>query len=60
MAEIHIEPRRPIWPWIVGLVALVLIVWAVAAARTEDPDAGRQRERDVSQHSGPAGTARET
>lgn len=35
MAEIHVERRRPIWPWIVGALALLLIVVGVAWLRTE-------------------------
>lgn len=30
MAEIKVERARPgIWPWVVGLLALALVVWAV-------------------------------
>lgn len=31
MAEIHVEERGPgVWPWIVGLMILAVMVWAVA------------------------------
>jgi hypothetical protein len=40
MAEIHIQKKgAPIWPWIVGILLLVLIIWAVAAWWRTDTDA---------------------
>lgn len=36
MAEIHVQRRRPIWPWILGVLALAILIWAVASRRTED------------------------
>ena len=32
MADINIERKRPsIWPWVVGLLVLALLIWAIAA-----------------------------
>lgn len=38
MAEINIEKkhRGAIWPWIVGLIVLLLIIWAIAESRHRD------------------------
>jgi hypothetical protein len=31
MADINVERRGPrIWPWIIGLVILALLIWAIA------------------------------
>lgn len=31
MADINVERRGPrVWPWIIGLVVLVLLIWAIA------------------------------
>lgn len=44
MAEIKVERRRGILPWILGLVVLVLMIWAVSRsvsdARRVDDDRG--------------------
>jgi hypothetical protein len=52
MADIDIQRTRPvIWPWILGLVALVAIVWIWAAGRETPGDemaadrTGEQQER---------------
>ena len=40
MAEIHIERKeRSVWPWILGLLALALLVWFLLAQRGEREDA---------------------
>lgn len=40
MAEIKIEPRRPaIWAWVLGLLALLLIIWAAMELLGNDPEA---------------------
>lgn len=37
MAEIHVQRKRGgIWPVVIGLVALLLVVWAVVALWTDD------------------------
>lgn len=39
MAELNVERRkRHVWPWILGLLALVLIIWAIAATNNRDND----------------------
>lgn len=41
MADINVERGGPnIWPWIIGLVVLALLIWAIAEmAGTDDRDA---------------------
>lgn len=30
MAEINVERKRPsVWPWIIGLLVLALLIWAL-------------------------------
>ncbi len=38
MAEIHIEKRRglPVWAMLLGLILLLLLVWAVLAMRNDN------------------------
>lgn len=41
MADINVERRGPrIWPWIIGVIILVLLIWAIAEIvdREEVPD----------------------
>jgi len=41
VAEINIERKRTtVWPWIVGLIAVALLVWALAEVldREEEPE----------------------
>jgi len=39
MADIDIqEKRRPFWPWIVGLLGLVLVFWVASEGLVEDDD----------------------
>ena len=44
MVEIRVERKRGILPWIIGLVLLVLVIWAVSSsvshARRVDDDRG--------------------
>lgn len=45
MAEIRVEPkqRAPIWPWIVGIVILLGLIWLlVEAFERDDPEDGRE------------------
>jgi hypothetical protein len=37
-------PRREIWPWIIGAVALALLLAALASLLGDDDDAVRVRE----------------
>ena len=40
MADINVERKSPgIWPWILGLVALALLIWALAALLGGDDEA---------------------
>jgi hypothetical protein len=33
MAEIDIQPKkRPIWPWILGIIAAIIIIWIIVKA----------------------------
>ncbi|HVR99555.1 MAG TPA: hypothetical protein VMW27_23225 [Thermoanaerobaculia bacterium] len=39
MAEIRIERKRTnIWPWIIGLIVLALLVWALIGLMDNDRD----------------------
>ncbi|WP_225000271.1 hypothetical protein [Cesiribacter sp. SM1] len=40
MAEIRVEPKRkaPIWPWIVGILILLGLIWLLAEAFDRDDD----------------------
>lgn len=38
MAEIRIERRPPVWPWIVGILGLVLVAWLVIGTLGTDRD----------------------
>lgn len=39
MAELNVERRkRHAWPWVIGLLALVLVIWAIAATNNRDND----------------------
>lgn len=42
MAELNVErKKRHAWPWVLGLLALVLIIWAIAATTKGDDDVTR-------------------
>ncbi|MDQ3289207.1 MAG: hypothetical protein M3Q42_13330 [Pseudomonadota bacterium] len=36
MAEINVERKKNVWPWIVGLIVLLLAIWAVAEIMGDD------------------------
>jgi len=37
VADINVERRNPsVWPWIIGLVVLALLIWAVAELLSGD------------------------
>lgn len=39
MAEVDVQRRGPsIWPWIVGLLALVLVIWLAVELLGDDDD----------------------
>lgn len=39
MAEINVERKKHhAWPWILGLLALALLVWAITAANNDGND----------------------
>ena len=40
MADINVERKGPsIWPWIIGLIILALLIWALAALLGDDDEA---------------------
>lgn len=42
MADINVERKGPsIWPWIVGLIVLALLIWALVEMFGRDDDATR-------------------
>jgi hypothetical protein len=36
MADIHVEKRTAVWPWVLGLVLLAVLIWAFVAGRGDD------------------------
>ncbi len=38
MARIDIEQKKNVWPWIIGLVVLLLLIWGVAELLDNDDD----------------------
>jgi NADH:ubiquinone oxidoreductase subunit 6 (subunit J) len=33
MADIDIQPKkRPVWPWILGIIAAIVIIWIIVKA----------------------------
>ena len=45
MAEIHIEKKRkPVWPWILGLLLLVGLAWVIIEATNKDEKAVSSQE----------------
>jgi hypothetical protein len=36
MADIHVEKRNAVWPWVLGLVLLAVLIWAFVAGRGDD------------------------
>lgn len=52
MAEIRVEPKRkaPIWPWIIGILILLGLIWLLVEAFDRDDDyEDRIEERGVEQ-----------
>lgn len=52
MAEIKVEKRKntPIWPWIIGILLLVAVVWFLFEALQDDTEREyerREREAEV-------------
>ena len=39
MADINVERKKNIWPWIIGLVVLLLVIWGVSSMMGNDNDA---------------------
>lgn len=54
MAEINVERKKNVWPWVVGLIVLLLAIWGVMALmntderRTYDPALGTTTTEPVS------------
>jgi len=36
MAEINIEQKKKIWPWIIGLIVLLLLIWGAVELLGDD------------------------
>lgn len=61
MADIQVARKGPsIWPWIIGLIALALLIWALVQlfeddrAVTTDPDLEQPASIEVRPEVGPA------
>ncbi len=60
MADINVERRGPkIWPWIIGLIILVLLIWAIAqiVGRTSTSTGGAGEAVPEAEAPGPPATA---
>lgn len=42
MTEIHVEKKAAVWPWIVGLLLLVLVAWVAFGMLNDDDRAAEQ------------------
>lgn len=42
MAEINIEKKKNIWPWIIGLLLLLLLLWGLAEMMDNDDQTQQQ------------------
>ena len=49
MAEIRVEPKRkaPIWPWIIGILILLGLIWLLVEAFDDDPEYQEQRQEQL-------------
>jgi hypothetical protein len=56
MAEIRVEPkqRAPIWPWIVGIVILLGLIWLLVEAFERDDPEERREDRIEQRDDAPA------
>jgi hypothetical protein len=56
MAEIRVEPkqRAPIWPWIIGIVILLGLIWLLVDAFERDDPEDRREDRIEQRDDAPA------
>lgn len=49
MAEIRVEPKRkaPIWPWIIGILILLGLIWLLLEAFNKDDELERETEEQI-------------
>ncbi|MDQ3206747.1 MAG: copper resistance protein NlpE [Pseudomonadota bacterium] len=47
MAEINIEKKKSIWPWIIAAIVLIFLIWAVVAMLDRDPEVATVATRDA-------------
>lgn len=39
MADIDIQPKKkPIWPWIVGIIVAIIIIWVIVESLDKNDD----------------------
>lgn len=59
MAEIRVEPRKkaPIWPWIVGLILLLGIVWIVVDSLDSEEEYDENDTEEILEESEEVGKA---
>lgn len=55
MADINVERRGPrIWPWIIGLIVLALLIWAIAEIVTRETITTRETVEVIPEPVAPA------
>ena len=49
MAEIRVEPKRktPIWPWIIGILILLGLIWLLVEAFDRDDEIERETDETI-------------
>ncbi len=49
MAEIRVEPKRkaPIWPWIIGILILLGLIWLLLEAFNKDDELERETDEQL-------------
>lgn len=49
MAEIRVEPKRkaPIWPWIIGILILLGLIWLLLEAFNKDDELERETDERI-------------
>lgn len=58
MAELNVErKKRHVWPWILGLLALALIIWAIAAKTDVDDEVAQSMPATTSNEAAPEATS---
>jgi uncharacterized integral membrane protein len=57
MAEIKIEKKKSMWPWIIGIIILALLIYFLAFNKRNDTTTKSTTTEDVTSVNSPLGTA---